>query len=591
MLLLVRAIKNHHSAVSNCLEMVRRELVLFLLPYLLLASSSEPYHQTLQLVKLSLSIVKYLQTNPIGLFECWFYRERLKMQTQDKSLVHQILESDDFHSIPKRILTSPFNGDAVEIERASVIFFEFRSNVGVFREVAMLWRVDPKTKLLIFIRGSSCRDIPSSIHVELSTRLEVFYLLVDGDIICRSLPLTREMLEFHRSVPMKVLFEDRTLKLNGYPITCVLLGFQNFLYAEFDGRGVGPSLAWLKLTANMVNASFRFVSALCKELNNECWWNAIMKKEGGFNDLILDTFSILTVNPLIMPRLDLSSFVILTPRGRRFGVEELFTAPFQLAVWIVLILCLIALKFIEVFLPSHFKNDLILLPLCGLERRNFVKSSRTERITLTALIVFFFVILNVYEVKITTLMTNRPCHADIKSIEDLNRNGIKIFLPPCKLTPSEESHLNLQFEHIAGAGREVGSMDGIHTYLLDEESAVLFRHMCHGDEELASTYTILGEKVRMFMRGNHIFNPTLKEPFRLTHEALIESGIHHFLRESLISHSVGGLFKYRTLREKLQVSNILNMADLQPAWISLGMGFAVSSIALLLELFFKFCLS
>lgn len=465
------------------------------------------------------------------------------------------------------------------MERASLIFFEFRSNASVFRESSMLWRANARTKMFTFVRGRSCRDIPSSIHSELGARLEVYYLLVDADLICRSLPLTKEMLEYRRTDPMEFLFADRTRQLNGYRINCVLMGRFNFLYLPINGKGIGPSLSWLRVTAMMVNATFDFIFGSCLALDDDCWKKYICRK-GGFNDIILDTFSIQELDAITMPRLDVSSFVILTPRGAHFGVEELLVAPFSLAVWIVLILFVVTLKFVETYFSTFFRNDLILLPLCGLERQNFLKTSRIERITLTALIIFFFIILSVYEVKIMTLMTNRPRHADVKSIEDLSRKGIKVWCPPHKLSPGDEKNLNLDFESM---DNESKTLDGIHTYLFDEQSALLFEHMCGGNTELYSLYIILGEKLRMFIIGNVIFNPTLMEPFRLTHESLIESGIHRFLREGLISHTVGGLHTYKSYQQKQQVTSMLNIEDLLPAWLVLGVGNGIGFCVFLLE--------
>ncbi|EDS29424.1 conserved hypothetical protein [Culex quinquefasciatus] len=356
--------------------------------------------------ELSVSIVNYLETVSFGPFECWFYRERWSKLPEDNSTIEHLLTLNSLSLVPKKVISSPFDVKHAAIEQSSLIFFEFRSNESVFSEESILWQWQPQTKLLIFATGQSCRDIPTGVHNQFKARLEVFYLFLDADLICRSLPLTREILVFKRSVPLAVLFEDRTL-------------------------------------------------------------------------------------------------------------------------------------------------------------------------------------LSVYEVKITTLMTNRPRHADINTIEDLKRNGIKVLLPPMKLSAYEEKLIDLQFEHIDPSTQMENSLDGIHSYLFEEQSAVLYKFMCQEeDKERCMAYTSLSEKVKLLMRGNYIFNPTLMEPFSWIHQLLIESGIHNFSRENITSFVVGGLLKYRTLSDNAQVANMLNIADLKPAWISLGIGYAVGFSVAVFELAF-----
>lgn len=536
--------------------------------------------------ELSVSIVNYLETVSFGPFECWFYRERWSKLPEDNSTIEHLLTLNSLSLVPKKVISSPFDVKHAAIEQSSLIFFEFRSNESVFSEESILWQWQPQTKLLIFATGQSCRDIPTGVHNQFKARLEVFYLFLDADLICRSLPLTREMLEFERSVPLAVLFEDRTRQLNRYPIHCVAFSLDLFHYANMNSVGVGPSIVWIVETAKLINATIEMVFNYCDQLNDECWKNAVIR-EDGFNDIIIDVIGVHSVKSIVLPRLDLSTYMIITPRGRLYGVDELFMAPFKLAVWIVLITFLTLLKIVEIKFSSKFRNDLILLPLCGLEKHNFLKSSRTERITLTALIIFFFIVLSVYEVKITTLMTNRPRHADINTIEDLKRNGIKVLLPPMKLSAYEEKLIDLQFEHIDPSTQMENSLDGIHSYLFEEQSAVLYKFMCQEeDKERCMAYTSLSEKVKLLMRGNYIFNPTLMEPFSWIHQLLIESGIHNFSRENITSFVVGGLLKYRTLSDNAQVANMLNIADLKPAWISLGIGYAVGFSVASFELAF-----
>ncbi|KAL1398989.1 hypothetical protein pipiens_002293 [Culex pipiens pipiens] len=379
------------------------------------------------------------------------------------------------------------------------------------------------------------------------------------------------MLEYREPFPMSALFDDYTRDLEGHPIVCVTLGLDSALYIPVKGIYQGPSIVWLEHTARMLNATRRSFSTACTIMNYECFSKAIVRKDG-FNDLILDTVGVLGVSPSLLTRVDPSSMVIVTPRGSRFTVDELFSNPLSLVVWIVLVVFLVALKILKIFFPFHFKNDLILVTLCGLEVQSMQKSSRSERMAVTALTIFFFIVLNAYETKLISLMTSKPRHEDIDSIEALNRTGITILLPPGKLSKVEEDSLNLRFEHISEAMDGDGVLTVGRTYLFDGGSAALLKHMCRGDDKMFSQYKVLDEKVKMTILGNYIFKPDLVDPFARTHEIMIESGLQSFLKYKLDIQHVGGLLRYSYLKRPAEVVTVLDIEDLKPAWVSYGIG-------------------
>ncbi|EDS39204.1 conserved hypothetical protein [Culex quinquefasciatus] len=382
------------------------------------------------------------------------------------------------------------------------------------------------------------------------------------------------MLEYREPFPMAALFDDYTRDLEGHPIVCVTLGLDSALYNSVKGIYQGPSIVWLEYTARMLNATPRSFFTACTMMNYECFSKAIVRKDR-FNDLILDTVGVLRVSPSLFTRVDPSSMVIVTPRGSRFTVDELFSNPLSLAVWIVLVVFLVALKILKIFFPSHFKNDLFLVSLCGLEIKSMKKSSSSERMAVTALTIFFFIVLNAYETKLISLMTSKPRNEDIDSIEDLNRTGIAILLPPHKLSKIEEESLNLRFEHISGSMDGDGVLAVGRTYLFDSGSAALLKHMCRGDDKMFSLYKVLDEKVKMTILGNYIFKPDLMDPFARTHKRMVESGLQSFLKDKLAIQNVGGLLRYSYLKRPAEVVTVLDIEDLKPAWVSFGIGLLI----------------
>lgn len=526
-----------------------------------------------QLVQFSASIIEHLSPVPSGSFECWFYLEQSTLP-RSESVIQQILLSDMLVSISKVVLSSPVHAQGVPIQRSQVLFFEFHSIHSTFTENQMLWNVHPKAKIIIFVPGQSCVDIPLAVHSVFKLRFQVIYLLVDSGLICRSLPLVSKMLEYREPFPMAALFDDYTRDLEGHPIVCVTLGLDSALYNSVKGIYQGPSIVWLEYTARMLNATPRSFFTACTMMNYECFSKAIVRKDR-FNDLILDTVGVLRVSPSLFTRVDPSSMVIVTPRGSRFTVDELFSNPLSLAVWIVLVVFLVALKILKIFFPSHFKNDLFLVSLCGLEIKSMKKSSSSERMAVTALTIFFFIVLNAYETKLISLMTSKPRNEDIDSIEDLNRTGIAILLPPHKLSKIEEESLNLRFEHISGSMDGDGVLAVGRTYLFDSGSAALLKHMCRGDDKMFSLYKVLDEKVKMTILGNYIFKPDLMDPFARTHKRMVESGLQSFLKDKLAIQNVGGLLRYSYLKQPAEVVTVLDIEDLKPAWVSFGIGLLI----------------
>ncbi|KAL9703972.1 hypothetical protein quinque_007490 [Culex quinquefasciatus] len=396
------------------------------------------------------------------------------------------------------------------------------------------------------------------------------------------------MLEFERSVPLAVLFEDRTRQLNRvYEVKITTLMTNRPRHADINTiedlkrNGIKVLLPPMKLSAyeeKLIDLQFEHIDPSTQMENSLDGIHSYLFEE---QSAVLYKFMCQEEDKeRCMAYTSLSEKVKLLMRGN-YIFNPTLMEPFS---WIHQLL-------IESGIHNFSRENITSFVVGGLLKYRTLSdnaqvanmlniadlkpawislgigyavgfSVAVFELAFHTLIIFFFIILSVYEVKIMTLMTNRPRHADVKSIEDLNRKGIKVWCPPHKLSPGDEKNLNLDFESM---DNESNTLDGIHTYLFDEQSALLFEHMCGGNTELYSLYIILGEKLRMFIIGNVIFNPTLMEPFRLTHESLIESGIHRFLREGLISHTVGGLHTYKSYQQKQQVTSMLNIEDLLPA--------------------------
>ncbi|KAL1377660.1 hypothetical protein pipiens_004139 [Culex pipiens pipiens] len=120
------------------------------------------------------------------------------------------------------------------------------------------------------------------------------------------------------------------------------------------------------------------------------------------------------------------AMVIAAPSGRRLTALEIFTIPFQRELWIWLMTFLLISVLLMLLFPTGFTNNLILLPVCGFDRRQFHLVSTLEKTFLIALIVIYFVLLSAYQAKIITLMTEFPHAADPRTLDDLLRNNMTV---------------------------------------------------------------------------------------------------------------------------------------------------------------------
>ncbi|EDS39205.1 conserved hypothetical protein [Culex quinquefasciatus] len=110
-----------------------------------------------------------------------------------------------------------------------------------------------------------------------------------------------------------------------------------------------------------------------------------------------------------------------------------------------------------------------------------------------------------YETKLISLITSRPRHATFKSIQDLNRAGVKVLLPPYKLSKYQEDFMDIQFEPMLEVST-LTVLDMVHSYLFDEATLKFSSKENVGQ---GSSYTALAEKVKMSILANYVLQPDL----------------------------------------------------------------------------------
>lgn len=185
---------------------------------------------------------------------------------------------------------------------------------------------------------------------------------------------------------------------------------------------------WVFETARHLNTNLTFYPKICTEATPV---HICMERlfKAFHIDIALDQCApqeLLGQNYRMIVGRTLNSRVILVPQGRLFSAVEVFTKPFAWKSWIVLLLILFSIEALSWVFPALFRNDPILLSLCGIEKYDLHRACIREKVTLLPMILFCFLMCNAYETKIISFMTNKPSVGNIETLDELVKSGIKI---------------------------------------------------------------------------------------------------------------------------------------------------------------------
>ncbi|KAL1377920.1 hypothetical protein pipiens_015930 [Culex pipiens pipiens] len=185
--------------------------------------------------------------------------------------------------------------------------------------------------------------------------------------------------------------------------------------------------------------------------------------------------------------------VLLVPRSP-LHVIELLALPFSWHVWTTLILLLISVEVAHLAVPKTFRNEPILMVVCGFERYDLHKADRIEKMALFSLIVLLFFMTRAYETRLLSMMVSRPATRDINTVQDLVESGVRIksdllagnaFL--------DDQHLKSLV--VNSTKNSVLNMDGVHAYMTERFLANLVLPKYYDPEQRMNRYHIMDESV------------------------------------------------------------------------------------------------
>lgn len=279
--------------------------------------------------------------------------------------------------------------------------------------------------------------------------------------------------------------------------------------------------------------------------------------------------------------------VIGAPSGRRLTAFEVFTIPFKPELWIGLLSFLLICTLLMFVFPTLFANNLILLPICGFDRKKFHLVSPLEKTVLLTLIVNFFILLNSYGAKIIAFMTEFPYAPDPRTLNDLLRNGITIrhFTDGWARQMIEEypqmeplfSKLPLSAEWNFQKNAYISDQYFMRYFVSRSDN---YDSISGGPRYVILREFTLGNMIQSFFTGYR--NPLVPklEQSEMWH---LEAGLFELYVRELTNKE----FSIHQSRFSLLSGVDVGIAELEPAWYILAIGWGTSLAVLVLEITFK----
>ncbi|KAL1392821.1 hypothetical protein pipiens_012198 [Culex pipiens pipiens] len=537
-------------------------------------TSSSNYQQTL--ATYTASLIEHLASHQTGTFDCWLYHA-CSDPPGTSGLLQAIAVQLEMQWIPRRTIDSrfPWTEDTLNWNRPSlvIIHVEFISHNPVLILLSF------QSKMISVLTFSSSITTGQLFNVAFLSVIEES--MIFPDIHARRFVRTRKF-----KTP-KEMFPDQSRYLHGLPLRySVLNGFLNACIGD-NCQGYDVTLA--KEFARYLNTTAQYVKFVCpykinkeKDSESNCIYNVTFEPDCPF-DIFADSA---TGEQFIRHYLDKPvplENVFLAPRGRSLNIAELFLQPFQTELWILFFIGMVTIKLVSLLIPNTFKNDPILLPICGFERFSLNQADRNEKLVMLSLIALFFFISNAYETKIISLMSNKPRVESLTTLQDVLNSATQVKAERF-LAASFPMFKALYSYHDQGPN----ALDGTSVYLMNGVvGSLLIQRPVNWDyRSNQPRYKVMDEKLAMIVGFYPLpVRSALKPHFRFVQKALFESGILSRWRQEWF---VQGDLKYSNITLPGGVnpsSDILTYSDLMPAWFVVLVGALLSAVVFVLEVF------
>uniref|UniRef100_A0A182MV13 Ionotropic glutamate receptor L-glutamate and glycine-binding domain-containing protein n=1 Tax=Anopheles culicifacies TaxID=139723 RepID=A0A182MV13_9DIPT len=279
------------------------------------------------------------------------------------------------------------------------------------------------------------------------------------------------------------LFFDRLHTMQIKHFTAAYM--KDFYTLSFCDRLLGEDMALFVLFAQMQQLVLDVLEVSCS--STETLGHCLSPYHG--IHLFVNRVFLMQYNKYAVSSSTMAQIAIATPKGRLLTVWEMLLKPFQTSAWATILAVLVVVQLIQLCAPTLFTNNMLALALFGFERRKLRLTKYVEKMTATALIIFFFQLKCAYEAKLVSYLTETPRLPDALSIEDLRDRNITVHYRSIPIH---------NVDKLAGMVAKYDSdrfvYDGI-TLLANREALVAEKFFADNVEGYGMPYTILPDNV------------------------------------------------------------------------------------------------
>lgn len=476
-----------------------------------------------------------------------------------------MLSAPELQFVTKTVITRNIKEESIgNIAVPTLVLIEASEIITGIREIIeVLYTFSPRTKIIVLFKQKDDLIAMFKILTKLSFYNSVY---LDGS--------TNRVFAAYRSSLHQV---SKRRDLHGKPIT---FADRRNMYGNF------AAMIWVKETALFLNATTLASVHNCHgthaKLYDECYTNYVNQNKV---DIDLTAYAVKNIN-LIRFRYLVSSkigdMVILVPKTP-LNIFQLFTKPFSWQVWATLVVLLIAVDAIHRALPSIFRNDPILLVVCGFEDYNLHGTSFTEKIALHSLMILMFFVICAYETKLVSMMISKPATREIHTIRDLVESGVKI-----KANLLTNPHLlenPFISDSLVNSSETIFQMDLTHAHIVQRTMAELTIPKYYDPVNRLHRYSILDQTLGIKVKA-YVFaiRSSLVEVFEYTQAIFIESGIYDRWSINYMKAATERNFECLGIAQR-QRNDSLYFSDFYPAWVAILFGFGLSVAVFCFEWF------
>lgn len=542
-----------------------------------------------QIIDYVVSLIRHLSDTGLETFDCWFYATI--EQSSDDSILEAIFISKQLSMVPRRML---FSQKEIDVDRSPGLLVIDITEIRYPTFHNFLYSSFEREMKIIVLFNLKTIEKAQIIGQALTNMYlyNVVYIRTDFLTIHHSSAYQVETIARVGAIPLEEVFIDPIRNLTGH--TFLISYSMSLAGSDWNSKSRhGFEMEIIGDTITRLGGYYNIHRIRCEEGSSleDCMSYAFFYNATTVYDFCLNALTRKEmVNDIYTYSTIPNTMIIVAPSGQRRTSLELFTIPFQKELWFALlvlkIICILAMQ----LCPKWFHNDLILLPLCGFERRQFHQVSALEKTLLIVLIVIYFILSKSYETKIVAFMTDYPYEADPQTLEDLLKSKLTIKQFDAdferSMIDSNPEMKNLFATVKFGDWESIDWYSRKHAYIGSEAHM----HLCmqnpkNIDPETGHRRMVIVNQVPLGNRISFFFtsfrNPLVPKLKRVEMQ-FFEAGFYSFWLHELTRQTFGLRHVYMSKGYIPEQKNI-GLQELLPAWYALGFGWLLGFMFLALE--------